>query len=97
LLPSSTEKIAEHLHSPAEVDAHRIRHEAGSLRNFGPRHAFHQAKNQGFAIGLGELVDGGENGKSVVAAGVPVIGGIVFEWNLVAGIAKVIDRAVCGR
>ena len=43
-----------------KIDAHRAVREAGAGGDFGTSHAFHQAKNEGFAIGFGKSEDGRE-------------------------------------
>ena len=49
------------LHAAMEIDADGTVRKAGTSRNFGASHAFDEAKDERFAIRIGERADGLEN------------------------------------
>jgi hypothetical protein len=55
------EKVSELLHATMEIDADGTVREAGASRNFGASHAFDEAKDERFAIRIGQGTDGLED------------------------------------
>jgi len=56
------ESFAELLHAAVEIDANGTMREPGACRDLRTGHAFHEAEDERFTIGLRKTLDNGENG-----------------------------------